>query len=212
MLFLYILLPLAIFLSITVAIMLHIQRPTTGEKIDTNHRKNTALLVIDFQKDFTGAMGGVEWDEDYFAKKLKALNEAARSAADAGVPILGVQHTYKGTYTNFIIKLIAKGLGAKGSKGLEFDERFEHKPAHMFHKHIGDAFISPALNNQLADLEVGTLILTGLDGNHCVKSTALGALNRGYKVKIKEEAVFAQNQKTWPKTKQSLEQLGAEFV
>jgi nicotinamidase/pyrazinamidase len=41
--------------------------------------------------------------------------------------------------------------------------------------------------------QVGNLYLVGLDAAYCVHKTALGALNRGYKVTVVKDAILARD-------------------
>jgi len=59
-----------------------------------------------------------------------------------------------------------------------------------FAKNRTDAFSNRKLEQFLIDRQVDELFLVGLDAAFCVYYTALGALNRGYRVTVVSDAVM----------------------
>ncbi len=114
-----------------------------------------------------------------------------------------------GWYTNFLVRLLGGGLGAQGSAGLQMDPRITAKPDLDIEKSKSDAFGEQELSAFLKTHQLDHLILTGLDGNACVKNTSIGALNRGYRVELCDPAILAYNQKAWELQKEALQEMGA---
>jgi nicotinamidase-related amidase len=59
----------------------------------------------------------------------------------------------------------------------------------VFDKHKGDAFSNPGLEKYLAEKNIGTIFLTGADGEFCVHFTGRGARNRGFSVNAIKDAI-----------------------
>jgi nicotinamidase-related amidase len=62
-------------------------------------------------------------------------------------------------------------------------------PARVIDKHSYGGFASPAFTHALQEREVGTLVLSGVETDVCVLSTALQAIDRGWRVVIVEDGV-----------------------
>ncbi len=189
--------------------MRKIGTPTSGPKIDLAQRSGTALLVIDMQQDFTEMTGSKAWEPDELQEVIKRINQRAKTAHQAGWPVITIRQVYEGAYTNFIVRLLGGGLGGKGSDGLGLDPRLAVSADADFEKPLGDSFSSQELENYLTEHSIGRLELAGLDGNYCVKNTAYGALNRGYHVTLNTDAILAASREAWAKEKDRLVQEGA---
>jgi nicotinamidase-related amidase len=187
--------------------MIRMQSPTRGRLINRADRPGEALVVIDMQRDFTTA------ETIYPPETVEAMIGRVNSLADrhhlCGNPVLNVRHVFRGPYVNLLVRLLSHGRGAKGSSGLGSDPRLAIGHTAEFIKHRGDAFSNPDFGRWLDDHGIGKLVIVGLDGNACVKSTAIGALNRGYEVEIIDAAVLAQSGPSWSKHKARLAARGA---
>jgi nicotinamidase-related amidase len=196
-------------IAYTVWGMIRLQTPTKGPVIDRASRPGEALVVIDVQQDFTSEK---TYPADAVTAVLSRINALASDAERQGVPVLNVRHVFKGPYVNFLVRSISGGRGGDRSRGLGPDPRLQLAEEADFVKHSGDAFSNPAFGRWLDDHNIGRLVIAGLDGNACVKSTADGALNRGYQVEIIDTAVLAQSAPSWIKQKTRLESRGAVFT
>lgn len=186
--------------------MIRLQTPTSGRHIDLAACPGEALVVIDVQEDFTS---GATYDPAAVALALARINALAKDARDRGVPVLNVRHVFKGPYVNFLVRLLSGGRGGARSPGLATDPRLDLGADMDFVKHSGDAFSSPEFGHWLDRHAIGKLIIVGLDGNACVKSTADGALNRGYRVEIHDDAVLSRSPSGWTGQKARLKARGA---
>ncbi|EEA92592.1 cysteine hydrolase family protein [Pseudovibrio sp. JE062] len=204
-----VLLALAALAAYTFWGVLKIQTPTNGPSIKSEGRRGTALLIIDVQADFTKETGSRKWGSDYLQSRLDQINALSELAKQKGWPIIAIRHVYQGWYTNFLVRLLGGGLGAQGSNGLQMDPRVTAKPDLDIEKSKSDAFGEQELSAFLKTHQVDHLILTGLDGNACVKNTSIGALNRGYRVELCDPAILAYNQKAWELQKEALQEMGA---
>lgn len=66
-------------------------------------------------------------------------------------------------------------------------------PAHIVDKPAYSAFHQSSLGNFLAERDVSSLIISGAETDVCVLSTALAAVNIGYRVAIVEDALCSSS-------------------
>ncbi|MCC3860078.1 isochorismatase family protein [Pseudemcibacter aquimaris] len=188
------------------------QTPTKGEKIDITTRSNKALLVIDLQDDFTSNFETDKYTPSYLKGRLDQVNTLSVEYNDAQHSVITIRHIFNGWYINLLMKILAGGKGCENSNGLGLDNRLKIKSDFEMIKSAGDAFSNPDLLEYLAKKNIGTLLISGLDGNYCVKNTSLGALNRGYKVEIYDNAVLSTSDTQWAKDKELLIRQGATII
>lgn len=186
--------------------------PTKGERVDISSRPNLALLVIDVQEDFTSVGGKYGWDDSYLKARLRAIEIMADKAKKADIPVVAIRHVYRTPLIRLMIRLFGEGRGIPGSKGLGLSPDLSISPDFEVVKGASDSFSSPELEGHLAANRVGTLLLTGLDGCYCVQATANGALNRGYRVEIVQEAVLSRDEAAWRRHAEALEGRGAILI
>ena len=189
--------------------MIRMQTPTRGRAIDAGNRAGEALVVIDVQEDFTSP---ATYDQVSVEQALSRINALAADAGNRGLPVLNVRHVFKGPYVNLLVRLLSGGRGGAGSSGLGADPRLQLDTSAEFVKHRGDAFSNPQFGEWLDRHGIGKLIIVGLDGNACVKSTADGALNRGYHVEIPDGAVLAHSAAGWTGQKARLKARGVDIA
>ncbi|ASY64696.1 Isochorismatase [Sinorhizobium sojae CCBAU 05684] len=185
--------------------------PTAGERIDFSQRPNLALIIIDMQEDFTSVGGRYGWDEAYLKARIEAIDIMAIKAKKAEIPVIAIRHVYRAPLIRLMIRLFGEGRGIPGSSGLGL-MTLPVEPDFDVLKTRSDSFSSPELEGYLAEKQIGTLLLTGLDGSYCVQATANGALNRGYRVEIVEDAVLSRDQADWGKHVAALKGRGAVLI
>jgi len=195
----------------TIKIMRKIGTPTRGNRIDPGKRLNTALVVIDVQEDFTRSTGANAFEPGYRDAAIAEINRSLEIARGDGTHVAFVKHVFRDRLAILIMKLVAKGAGTPGRKGLRIDPALDTADAPVFEKSIGDTFSSPAFEDWLAAKNVGRLTLVGLDSCHCVQLTAKGALARGYQVEIRETGTLTATPRKWGPLKQELSDAGAVF-
>ena len=69
-------------------------------------------------------------------------------------------------------------------------------PALVFDKHGHSAFTAPGLGERLRSGGIDTLILSGGETDICVLATVLGAVDRGYRLVLAEDAVCSTSDTT----------------
>ena len=123
-------------------------------------RPNTALLVIDVQNDVVAEAH----DRDGVVARIAGLVDRARAA---GTPVVWVQHGDEDL--------------PRDSDGWQYVPELARDEAEpLVHKEYGDSFEATDLEDVLAGLGVGHLVVAGAQTDQCIRSTLHGALVRGY--------------------------------
>ena len=140
-------------------------------------RHATALLVVDVQND---VVAGAH-DRDRVISNISKLVDKARAA---GTPVVWVQHSDEGL--------------PRDSDGWQYVAelaRTESEP--MVHKSYGDSFEDTDLEQVLAELKVGRLIVAGAQTDACIRSTLHGAVVRGYDATLVSDAHTTEDLTQW---------------
>src|SRR4051812_28115851 len=140
-------------------------------------RPNTALVVIDMQRDVVGPA----YEVDRVVDNINTLLDKARSEH---VPVIWVQHSDENM--------------PRDSEGWQYVpelERQDDEP--LVHKCYGDAFEETDLERLLAERRVGRLVVTGAQTDACIRSTLHGALVRGYDATLVEDAHTTEDMRPW---------------
>lgn len=123
-------------------------------------RPNTALLVIDVQQ---GVVAGAH-ERDAVIANIASLVDRARGE---DVPVVWVQHS-------------ADDMPQGSEEWAYVAELVPADGEPLVHKRYGDSFEDTTLEQELARLRVGRLVVTGAQTDACIRSTLHGALVRGY--------------------------------
>jgi nicotinamidase-related amidase len=123
-------------------------------------RPNTALVVIDVQN---GVVAEAH-DRDRVVGNIRTLVDKARAEH---VPVIWVQHSDDNLH--------------EGSDEWQFVPELPLAPDEpVVHKSYGDSFEDTTLEDELAQRNVGRLIVAGAQTDACIRSTLHGAFARGY--------------------------------
>jgi nicotinamidase-related amidase len=141
------------------------------------NRPDTALLVIDVQN---GVVAG-NYRRDAVVANIGSLVEKARRE---DVPVIWVQHSDEGLERESADWQIVPELNPDGSEPL-------------VEKHYGDSFEDTTLENVLARLGVGRLVVVGAQTDACIRSTLHGAFARGYDATLVSDAHTTEDQTEW---------------
>ncbi len=132
-------------------------------------RTGRALVVIDVQNDVVAQA----WERDRTVAAIAATVDAARAA---GVPVVWVQHSEDG----------ALEIGSDGWQIVPELQPADGEPT--IRKRYRSSFEDTELEDVLARLGAGELLLCGAESNHCVRHTWHAALERGYDVLLVSDA------------------------
>lgn len=186
-----------------------IATPTTGPMIDSDSRQGEALLIIDMQEDFTTLAGRGDWDTIALEDCMQNIASLATETRAKGEPVVVIRQVYEGWWANALNGFFNDGRGNANSTGRKLDPRLQVTPDIDIEKPYGDAFSNPELDQFLAERNIGSLRLVGLDGAHCIKNTAHGGLNRGYRVVIEDSGILSASQRKWITERNRLTERGA---
>ena len=140
-------------------------------------RPNTALLVIDVQNDVVAAAH----DRDEVVARIAGLVRRARTA---GTPVVWVQHADEDL--------------PRGTDGWQYvPELVRRETEPLVHKAYGDSFEATDLEQVLAGLGVGHLLVAGAQTDACIRSTLHGALVRRYDATLIADAHTTEDQSEW---------------
>jgi len=142
-----------------------------------DQRPNTALIVIDVQN---GVMQSA-YDRDAVVANIASLVEKAR---DAEVPVVWVQHDSEELPKDTEPWQIVPELGPRPEE------------PHI-EKQYGDSFEATDLEDVLARLGVGKLVVSGAQTDACVRSTLHGAFTRGYDAVLVSDAHSTEDLSEW---------------
>ncbi|WP_291792828.1 isochorismatase family protein [Brevibacterium sp.] len=140
-------------------------------------RDKTALLVVDVQNLVV---------ENAFRREevIAAIRALIVRARSLGTPVVWVQHSgpdlTEGTPDWEIVPELQPGA----------------EEPHVRKRH-GDSFEGTNLEDILAQLHVGRLVVVGAETDACIRSTAHGAFTRGYDVALVSDAHTAGDKTQW---------------
>lgn len=141
------------------------------------NRPNTALIIIDLQN-------GVIADAYRRQEVLRAVNTLLDRARGANVPVVWVRHNDEE------LEL--------GSNAWQIVDELSPRPTEpIVEKSYRDAFENTDLEQVLARLGIGKLLVTGAQTDMCIRSTLHGALVRGYDATLVSDAHTTGDMTPW---------------
>jgi nicotinamidase-related amidase len=143
-----------------------------------SNRPNTALVVIDVQK---GVVASAHQRDEVIGN----INTLVSRARAEDVPVIWVQHADDEELVE----------GSEAWSYVDELERQESEP--LVHKRYGDSFEDTDLEDRLAELGVGRLVVTGAQTDACVRSTLHGAFTRGYDAVLVGDAHTTEDLSQW---------------
>ncbi|HEU4676994.1 MAG TPA: isochorismatase family protein [Motilibacteraceae bacterium] len=140
-------------------------------------RPRTALVVVDVQN---GVVAEAH-ERDLVVGTIAGLVDRARAAQ---VPVIWVQHSSEQL--------------PEGSEQWQYvPELVRQEPEPLVAKRWGDSFEETDLEQVLAGLGVGRLLVTGASTDACIRSTLHGALVRGYDALLVSDAHTTDDLSPW---------------
>jgi nicotinamidase-related amidase len=169
----------------------------------------TALLLIDFQRDFIQANGKMPVDQKQVESLLISANTAVRQARAEGALIIRIGNEFKRADP---INIFRRFAAVEGSPGAMWDGRVSAQDSVYFPKWRGDAFCNPRLWEFLKQHAVQEVTLAGVYAGACVTATAKGALRRGLAVNVPALAVADASEHKRNKALMRLKRLGVTVL
>ncbi|GAA5166265.1 MULTISPECIES: isochorismatase family protein [Amycolatopsis] len=141
------------------------------------NRPNTALLVVDVQN---GVVGGCHRRDEVVAT-IGGLVEKARRE---GVPVVWVQHSDENV--------------VYGSDDWEIVPELSPRDGEpCLGKNYADAFEGTTLEDELAGLAAGRLVLAGAQTDECIRATLHTAIVKGYDALLVADAHTTEDHSAW---------------
>lgn len=167
--------------------LVYLSSSTKGDSITKYDSPKSALLVLDIQNDTLGISeyGNTE-------PLMANINTAIEYANDANMEIIYTKQEFAG---NPLDSLISGGMYQADSDGADLYNELSIQSDNTFSKLRTDAFSAEHFENHLIQNEINTLYIVGADASSCVYKTALGGMNRGYRVIILEDSIFSVKEK-----------------
>lgn len=164
-------------------------RITEGTPIENRDPERVALLIIDIQEGTTGAASVTEAYIRQAGSFISDVNRLVHKAEEQGWMIIWI----RSEVVNPLLNVLNSTL-AKGKLGAELDSRLDHSQGQVVVKRRSDSFNRTELDTLLKEMEVGQLVVAGLDAERCVLSTIQAAANRGYQISVYEGTILAKDE------------------
>jgi nicotinamidase-related amidase len=149
---------------------------------------DTALLVIDLQRDFLEENGRMPVGKNGAELVIASANRLLKHAESAGWLQVFIKNEYR--KTDWIGNLFRKGAAIEGSAGAEIDPRVPFPAgAVVVSKARPDAFTNPALAKILTSAGIHHLVVLGVMAEGRVRATANSAIRRGFAVTVVSDGI-----------------------
>jgi nicotinamidase-related amidase len=159
---------------------------TRGRKISRYPEPRKALVVLDLQEGYAGTTARQPVTIPPATGLIATVNRLIDKAAESGMEVAYIRQVFS---NNLFVRL----HGGRRQGRVIIDRRIEVINGNDFEKNRTDAFSNQQFEQLLIDGQVNELYLVGVDAAYCVYYTALGALNRGYKVTVVTDAVMSRH-------------------
>jgi nicotinamidase-related amidase len=165
-----------------------------------------ALLIIDLQRDYF-ADGELERCRDDLVATVDRL---AAAAHEAGVPVVEVRTEHDPAGSTWTLTMTEDGFGPamRGTLGAEPVPGLETHGARVVTKTRDSAFFGTDLADDLSELGVDTVVLTGVSTESCIAATATDAFALDLRVVLVSDATASIE---WALHDETLERLQRQF-
>lgn len=182
-------------------------RISEGTPIPDYGTRKAAILVVDIQEGTTGSVSATESYTVQADKLIQNINTLTALATRKKIPVIYI----RSVVTNPLINILNNTL-AEGSAGAELDHRLNVDSDLLITKKKNDSFNNTDLDHMLLKMQISHIYMTGLDALHCIYQTLQGALNRGYRVTVIEDAVISDPEEKKDAMMQQFRELGVEVI
>jgi nicotinamidase-related amidase len=180
-------------------------------------------LCIDMQLMFAEA---TKWASPAVSQVLPTVTEICCYAANRTIftrfltpPNLSVAGRHWRRFYEESPSMLAENLKPEQLEIVPALRRFV-PPARMISRYVYSAFAAPTLEETLDLLHADTLLLSGIESDVCVLATALGAIDRGYRLIIVKDAIASSKPEghdavvkgVYPRFDQQVEMMTAEVA
>lgn len=171
---------------------------------------DTALLVLDIQKDFIGEQARMSVEKHQIEPMLEKVNTIINQFNSRGISVVYIGNEFE-TH-QWVVNFFGKNAAQKGSQGAELDERLLIVNDLYFPKNKANALSNDELVSYLNANSVKQIVIVGLFTEGCVMATALGCRNKKFTVTVVSDAVASLNDKKRIKALNALRSKGVNIT
>jgi nicotinamidase-related amidase len=159
---------------------------------DKIHPRNTALLVIDMERDFVDP--GAVQETPGGRSIVPAINQLIGWARSHGLPVIFTHEMHRADGSDYGIELEYDPVHCtEGTSGCELTDGLDAAPGdyRIRNKRRYDCFLGTDLDLLLRSKRIENLVCSGVTTHVCVMSTVFTARNLDYRVLLPRDAVAA---------------------
>lgn len=162
-------------------------RPLPLTKI---HPSNTALLIIDMERDFIDS--GAVQETPGGRAIVPIINQLVAWARLHTLPVIWTHEMHRPDLSDYGIELEYDPVHClEGTSGCELTDGLDVKPHdyHILNKRRYDCFMGTDLDLLLRSARIENLVCCGVTAHVCVMSTVFTARNLDYRVMVPRDAI-----------------------
>lgn len=153
------------------------------------------LLIIDMQEDYTGENRNRKRFPYDIEPLIDNVNNRIDSYSREHIVYIKNQFFWESPKRE---KSLSKGMNVVSDQ--------------IFTKRNNNSFKNIEFANFLREKNITELEIIGIDGNYCVKATAIAASKAGYKVFLNENCIGIADTKKFRKSKMKMKRIGVGFL
>ncbi|MBE9181444.1 cysteine hydrolase [Oculatella sp. LEGE 06141] len=157
---------------------------------DQIHPSNTALLVIDMERDFVDA--GAVQETPGGRDLVPIINRLIAWARPHSIPVIFTHEMHRADKSDYGIELEYDPVHClEGTSGCELTDGLDVQPHdyRILNKRRYDCFLGTDLDLLLRSQRIENLVCCGVTAHVCVMSTVFTARNLDYRVIVPREAI-----------------------
>ncbi len=157
-------------------------------RIMTSH----CLIIIDLLNDFLDT-----WDAERTATLIARTNRLAAAFRLAGLPVIWVRQEFKPDLSDAFAEMRERNIKATimGTRGARLHAKLDWRPGDVvIVKKRYSAFFRTDLEDRLAHMEAGHVVLCGINTHACVRMTAIDAYQRDLRVTIARDCTASYDE------------------
>ena len=154
--------------------------------------KNPALLVIDLLNDFLD-----QWPAESRKRLLDSTRQLVEMMRSRKLPVIWVRQEFEPDLSDAFPEMRQKGIRTtiKGTSGAEIVSELTPAAAEpVVVKKRYSAFFRTTLDELLATLQPDALILAGVNTHACIRTTAIDAYQRDWRVILAANCIGSYDQ------------------
>jgi nicotinamidase-related amidase len=156
----------------------------------SGYGKHPALLIIDMTKGFTDPASPMGSE---VTSQIEAIQVLLKEFRAQGLPIFYTVNLYDPEDPGgklFVAKIPAIKFLEPGSEAVEVDDRLKPLDGErILEKKVPSAFIGTGLEEELKQLGVDTIFVTGVSTSACVRASTIDSMSHGYHAIVIRDAV-----------------------